>query len=94
MLTLAFVTLFIWCFELLALGLLTRDLNSWSPLLRLVSQFADIIIHRPAHAASNDALVSVFDQWKIQILCVPGIIALILFRKWRRAPSQPEGLTR
>ncbi|WP_250476993.1 lysylphosphatidylglycerol synthase domain-containing protein [Caballeronia sp. INML1] len=94
MLTLAFVTLFIWCFELLALGLLTQDLNSWSPLVRLVSQFADIIIHRPAHAASNDALVSVFDQWKIQILCVPGIIALILFRKWRRAPSQPEGLTR
>ncbi|WP_250523099.1 MULTISPECIES: lysylphosphatidylglycerol synthase domain-containing protein [unclassified Caballeronia] len=93
-LTLAFITLFIWCFELLALGLLTRELDSWNPLYRLVSQFADIIIHRSAHGASNDALVSVFDQWKVLILCAPGLIALVLFRKWRRTTSQAEGITR
>jgi hypothetical protein len=86
-LTLALKTLFIWCFELMALGLLTRNFDSWNPLVSLVGQFADIIIHQPAHVASDDALLFVFDQWKILILCVPGVIALILFRKWRRATS-------
>ncbi|EKS73267.1 hypothetical protein BURK_002330 [Burkholderia sp. SJ98] len=93
-LTLAFVTLFVWGFELLALGLLAHDLESWNPFIRLVSQFADIIIHRPGHGAPDDALALAFGQWKVGMLCIPGILALLLFRKWRRAASRSEGFKR
>ncbi|WP_248320392.1 lysylphosphatidylglycerol synthase domain-containing protein [Caballeronia sp. Sq4a] len=94
-LTFSLITFFIWAFELLAVGLLMHDLRSWNPLLQLVSQFADIISHGAGHRPSTDAPVSLFDQWKIQILAMPGLISLFAFRYWRRgSASQREGWAR
>ncbi|MDR5855196.1 hypothetical protein P9239_07880 [Caballeronia sp. LZ062] len=93
-LTLSLVTLFIWGFEVMALGLLMQDVRSWTPFVRLVSQFADIIVHRPGHQASADALASILDQWKILVLSVPGLVALCLFHKWRRSASPRKGWIR